>query len=93
MPPSLLNLSYGKARQCPMACLRRASYSAAMNHHDALPSNSPAAPAAPRYARGNLVKVPRFGPGTVLGVAGDQVTIVFADGSARTFLVDYVEPA
>ncbi|MES2017909.1 MAG: hypothetical protein V4484_15580 [Pseudomonadota bacterium] len=48
---------------------------------------------AARFDVGALVRVPKFAVGTVLGVAGDQVTIIFPDRSTRTFLADYVEPA
>lgn len=47
----------------------------------------------PRFAVGASVRVPKFEIGTVLRVAGDQVTIVFPHHGTRTFLVDYVEPA
>lgn len=45
---------------------------------------------APHFEVGARVRVPKFAVGTVLAVAGDQVTIVFADRSIRTFLADYV---
>ena len=47
----------------------------------------------PPFAPGAQVRVPKFDVGTVLRVAGDQVTIAFPDQSTRTFLVDFVEPA
>ena len=47
----------------------------------------------PQFEPGAQVRVPRFDVGTVVGVAGDQVTIVFPDESTRTFLVDFVTPA
>jgi ATP-dependent DNA helicase RecQ len=47
----------------------------------------------PRFEPGAQVRVPRFDVGTVLCVAGDQVTIDFPQHGVRTFLADYVEPA
>ncbi|MFO1395665.1 MAG: ATP-dependent DNA helicase RecQ [Burkholderiales bacterium] len=60
-----------------------------------------AAPAAPlrqavrrtrrrEYARGDTVRVPRFGLGTVRATAGDEITVEFPNGDARTFLQSYV---
>ena len=48
---------------------------------------------APQFETGAQVRVPKFDVGTVVGIAGDQVTISFPDQSTRTFLVDFVEPA
>ena len=42
------------------------------------------------YAVGEDVRVPRYGAGRVRGVAGDEVTIEFPNGDARTFLRSYV---
>jgi len=42
------------------------------------------------YAIGDDVRVPRYGSGRVRGVAGDEVTIEFPNGDARTFLRSYV---
>jgi ATP-dependent DNA helicase RecQ len=47
----------------------------------------------PQFEAGAQVRVPRFDIGTVVRVAGDQVTISFPDESTRTFLIDFVEPA
>lgn len=49
--------------------------------------------AAPQFAIGTRVKVPKFDTGTVEAVSGDQVTIAFPDQTSRTFLADYVSPA
>ena len=46
-----------------------------------------------QFEPGAQVRVPKFDLGTVLSVAGDQVTIAFPDESTRTFLVDFVSPA
>jgi ATP-dependent DNA helicase RecQ len=50
-------------------------------------------PAAPHFEAGARVKVPKYGEGVVLSVAGDQVTIEFPDQESRAFLVEFVEPA
>ena len=42
------------------------------------------------YAVGDDVRVPRYGAGRVRDVAGDEVTIEFPNGDARTFLRSYV---
>jgi ATP-dependent DNA helicase RecQ len=47
----------------------------------------------PQFAIGAQVRVPKFDVGTVLRVAGNQVTIVFPDQVTRTFLADFVTPA
>jgi ATP-dependent DNA helicase RecQ len=47
----------------------------------------------PQFEAGTRVRVPRFDVGTVVSVAGDQVTIAFPDQGTRTFLADYVQPA
>jgi ATP-dependent DNA helicase RecQ len=50
-------------------------------------------PAGPHFEPGARVRVPKHDAGVVLSVAGDQVTIEFPDGEARTFMADFVEPA
>jgi ATP-dependent DNA helicase RecQ len=52
-----------------------------------------AEPAAPLFAIGARVRVPKYDVGTVLEVAGDQVTVGFPDRSSRTFMADFVAPA
>ena len=42
------------------------------------------------YAIGDDVRVPRYGSGRVRGVAGEEITIEFPNGDARTFLRSYV---
>ena len=42
------------------------------------------------YAVGEDVRVPRYGSGRVRDVAGEEVTIEFPNGEARTFLRSYV---
>jgi len=52
----------------------------------------PAAP-EPQFETGARVRVPKFDEGTVVSVAGDQVTIEFPDQERRVFLADFVSPA
>jgi len=42
------------------------------------------------YARGDDVRVPRYGSGRVRDSAGDEVTVEFPNGDVRTFLRSYV---
>jgi ATP-dependent DNA helicase RecQ len=51
----------------------------------------PASDRASAFEVGARVKVPKYGEGVVLAVAGDQVTIEFPDGEHRSFLKDFVE--
>jgi ATP-dependent DNA helicase RecQ len=51
----------------------------------------PAPDPASTFEAGARVKVPKYGEGVVLAVAGDQVTIEFPDGEHRSFLKDFVE--
>jgi ATP-dependent DNA helicase RecQ len=50
------------------------------------------APQLPQIVVGSEVRVPKYDVGTVLAVAGDQVTIAFPGDEPRTFLADYVQP-
>ena len=52
-----------------------------------------AEPEGPVFEVGAKVKVPKFDVGTVHAVAGEEVTIAFADGDTRTFMAEYVTPA
>ena len=52
-----------------------------------------AEPAAPLFAVGARVRVPKYDVGTVLEVAGDQVTIEFPGQGTRTFMANFVAPA
>jgi ATP-dependent DNA helicase RecQ len=54
--------------------------------HEPEPGPDPAASFEP----GARVKVPKYGEGVVLTMAGDQVSIEFPDGEHRSFLKDYV---
>lgn len=60
---------------------------------DAAEAQAPAVPAEPLIAVGSRVRVPRFDVGTVLSVAGDQVTIAFPENTTRTFMAEFVAPA
>jgi ATP-dependent DNA helicase RecQ len=54
-------------------------------------SSGPPAP-PPVIQVGCRVRVPKYDVGTVLSVAGDQVTIAFPGDEPRTFLAEYVQP-
>jgi ATP-dependent DNA helicase RecQ len=75
-------------------CLRAPALEAIVIRDDefAAATEADAAP-APAFDIGARVRVARFDAGTVLTVAGDQVTIAFPDNSTRTFLASYVMPA
>jgi ATP-dependent DNA helicase RecQ len=51
----------------------------------------PAPDPASSFEAGARVKVPKYGEGVVLSMAGDQVTIDFPDGEQRSFMKDFVE--
>jgi ATP-dependent DNA helicase RecQ len=51
----------------------------------------PAPDPASTFEAGARVKVPKYGKGVVLAVAGDQVTIELPDGEQRSFLKDFVK--
>jgi ATP-dependent DNA helicase RecQ len=57
---------------------------------DAPPAPPP--PQQPAVQVGSQVRVPKYDVGTVLSVAGDQVTIAFPGDEPRTFLAEYVQP-
>ncbi|SHG49691.1 ATP-dependent DNA helicase RecQ [Massilia sp. CF038] len=60
---------------------------------DEFEREEPATEPGPQFTAGARVRVPKFDEGTVVSMAADQVTIDFPDGSRRTFLADFVEPA
>ncbi len=47
----------------------------------------------PVIAIGSQVKVPKFDIGTVVAVAGDQVTVEFPTHAVKTFMAEFVAPA
>jgi ATP-dependent DNA helicase RecQ len=51
-----------------------------------------ASPHAPLFARGESVRVPRYGAGSVTSADAVSVTIEFADGSRRCFQPEFVTP-
>ncbi|MGK5053491.1 hypothetical protein [Janthinobacterium sp. RB2P8] len=57
------------------------------------PPQAPAEPSSPLPAVGCCVCVPRYQIGTVLSLAGDQVTIAFPENTTRTFMAEFVAPA
>lgn len=48
--------------------------------------------AGPHFEAGMKVKVPKYGEGVVVSVAGDQIGIDFPDGEHKSFMADFVEP-
>jgi len=51
-------------------------------------------PSGPRFDVGSRARAPKYGEGTVVAVAGDQVTLEFPDQEEpRTFLAEFLEPA
>jgi ATP-dependent DNA helicase RecQ len=42
------------------------------------------------YAKGDAVRVPRYGEGTVHSATDNEVAVEFANGETRTFLRSYV---
>ena len=58
-----------------------------------LPAEPPVVPPAEQIAVGSRVRVPRYQIGTVLSVAGDQVTIAFPENTTRVFMAEFVAPA
>jgi ATP-dependent DNA helicase RecQ len=45
------------------------------------------------FKAGDAVRVPRYGGGRVVQVAGDEVRVVFPDGAKRSFVAQYVRAA
>ncbi len=53
-----------------------------------------AEPCGPDFAIGCRARAPKYGEGSVVAVAGDQITMVFPDQEEpRTFLAEFLEPA
>ncbi|RZA33391.1 MAG: ATP-dependent DNA helicase RecQ [Lysobacteraceae bacterium] len=51
-------------------------------------------PSGPQYEVGGRARAPKYGEGTVVAVAGDQVTLTFPDQEEpRTFLAEFLAPA
>lgn len=48
---------------------------------------------APKFIVGARACSAKYGEGVVTAVAGDQITLDFADGESRTFMVDFLTPA
>jgi ATP-dependent DNA helicase RecQ len=53
-------------------------------------SQAAAEHAGPQFARGDIVKVKRYGRGIVDEASALQVSVAFADGSRRVFQPEYV---
>ncbi len=47
---------------------------------------------APKFVVGAQARSAKYGVGVVTAIADDQVTLDFADGESRTFMVDFLEP-
>jgi ATP-dependent DNA helicase RecQ len=47
---------------------------------------------APKFVVGAHARSSKYGEGVVTAIADDQVTLDFADGESRTFMVDFLEP-
>jgi ATP-dependent DNA helicase RecQ len=75
-------------------CLRPPEESLSPEHlREHAPPSLPRPVDIPGLDEGSTVRVPRFGEGRVVSVAGDKVTIVFPDSSTKTFLRDFVQVA
>ncbi len=59
---------------------------------EALDEKEPGASARVAFAKGDSVRVPRYGVGSVAGADAISVTIEFADGSQRCFQPEFVSP-
>lgn len=46
----------------------------------------------PRFSRGDAVRVRKYGNGNVVFATDDQVAVLFADGTTRTFMASFVRP-
>ncbi|MFZ6648484.1 RecQ family ATP-dependent DNA helicase [Undibacterium sp. TJN25] len=55
--------------------------------------DAPVPQTGPLIAIGSQVKVPKFDIGTVVAVAGDQVTVEFPTHAVKTFMAEFVAPA
>ena len=74
-------------------CLSPPALAAPITLDELPPAPAQAPPPAPQIAVGSRVRVPRYQIGTVLSVAGDQVTIAFPENTTRTFMAEFVAPA
>jgi ATP-dependent DNA helicase RecQ len=70
-------------------CRRIAAHEKVVEHLAQQPGTEEAT--APVLARGDIVKVRRYGRGIVAAANALQVTVAFADGTRRAFLPEYVE--
>jgi ATP-dependent DNA helicase RecQ len=75
-------------------CRRIAAHEAVLDQLASQPRPAQAeASGAPVFARGDVVKVKRYGRGLVEEANALQVTVAFSDGSRRCFQPDYVTAA
>ena len=71
--------------------LRIAAHEAVLAHLAAQPAGSADEAAnEPSFARGDLVKVRRYGRGIVEEANTLQITVAFSDGTRRCFQLEYV---
>ena len=47
----------------------------------------------PKFEVGARARSAKYGEGVVVAIAGEQVTVDFADGESRSFMADFLEPA
>ena len=72
-------------------CRRIASHESVLAHLAAQPAANPGQAAnEPGFARGDIVKVKRYGRGIVEEASTLQVTVAFSDGTRRCFQPEYV---
>ena len=69
-------------------CLRPPVQPAVQEEADT-PAKAETAPVG--FQPGETVRVPRYGEGRVVQVAGEEVTVAFPDSSRRSFLASYVQ--
>ncbi|MHB1123890.1 MAG: RecQ family ATP-dependent DNA helicase [Ramlibacter sp.] len=71
-------------------CRRIAAHEAVLAHLAAQPAGGGEAANEPSFARGDIVKVRRYGRGIVEEANTLQVTVAFSDGTRRCFQPEYV---
>lgn len=71
-------------------CRRIAAHESVLAHLAAQPAGGAEAANEPSFARGDIVKVRRYGRGIVEEANTLQVTVAFSDGSRRCFQPEYV---
>ena len=72
-------------------CRRIAAHEKVLEELASRPAENDDHAHGPRFARGDIVKVKRYGRGVVEEASALQVTVAFADGARRSFQPDFVE--